>query len=106
MYTPNALDRLRFIRQAQAVGLTLDDVGALLSFNGKRGLTNCKAVQTLLTARLAEVDRKIKTLTAFRRTLRAHLRACEQATDTQTNPRCPVVDDLAGKPKSARLERT
>ncbi len=106
LYPPDTVDRLRFIRHAQAVGLTLDDIGTLLSFNGRRGLTHCKGVHALLVTRLTDLDRKIKTLTVFRRTLQAHLHACEQAMDTQANPRCPVVDDLAGTPKRARLKRT
>ena len=73
LYPLDTLDRLQFIRHAQAVGLTLDDIGTLLSFNGKRGLTNCKRVHELLAARLADLDRKIKGLTAFRRTLQNHL---------------------------------
>ena len=105
LYSPDTLDRLHFIRHAQAVGLTLDDIGTLLSFNGKRGLIHCQRVNELLAARLADLDRKIKGLTAFRRTLQTHLRTCEEAMNTQTNPRCPVVDDLAGGKKRKPLDR-
>ena len=102
LYPPDTLDRLHFIRHGQAVGLTLDDIGALLSFNGKRGLTHCKQVHDLLATRLSDVDRKIKALTSFRRTLQTHLRACEDAMSTESNPTCPVVEDLAGGTKRAR----
>ena len=64
LYPPDTLDRLQFVRHAQGVGLTLDDIGTLLSFNGKRGLTHCKGVHALLTARLTELDRKIGALTS------------------------------------------
>ena len=105
LYPPDTLDRLQFIRHAQGVGLTLDDIGTLLSFNGKRGLTHCKGVHARLAARLTELDRKLRALTAFRRTLQAHLHDCEKAMHSQPNPRCPVVDDLAGRTKRGRADR-
>ena len=51
LYPPDTLDRLQFVRHAQGVGLTLDDIGTLLSFNGKRGLTHCKRRRTHFSQR-------------------------------------------------------
>ena len=85
---------LRLIRQSQSVGLSLDDISALLDFNGKRGKTHCRGVQKLLTSRLADLDAKIDALTTFRHMLSAYLDACERAVQTERNPRCPVMDDL------------
>ena len=94
LYPPDTLDRLRFIRQSQSVGLSLDDISALLDFNGKRGKAHCRGVQKLLTSRLADLDAKIDALTTFRHMLSAYLDACEHAVQTERNPRCPVMDDL------------
>jgi DNA-binding transcriptional MerR regulator len=51
VYGASALERLRFIRAAQANGFTLDDILALLSF--RDGATaRCKEVQRLIKDRL------------------------------------------------------
>ena len=51
LYPPETLERMKFIRQSLSVDLTLDDIGQLLDFNGRRGLSHCKEVHGLLTGK-------------------------------------------------------
>lgn len=95
-YGDDVLPRVRFVQQAQALGLTLKDVKALLVDEGRAGQQACRRVRDLLKARLADVDARIKEMQAFRRTLGRHLGACERALQHDT-PVCPVMLELGGR---------
>ena len=97
-YGDDVFVRLRFIQQAQSFGLTLKDVRQLVNEQGRAGRERCRKVRDLLAVRLQEVNGRLGELRAFRKTLQAHLEACEAALDS-ANPRCPVIDELAGAPR-------
>ncbi len=86
LYDEGAVQRLEFIRAAQAVGFTLDDIRALLELNGD---TPCKQVQSLIERRLAEVDAKLADLTRVRSTLADAVQRCRKS-----KKGCAVVADL------------
>jgi MerR family Zn(II)-responsive transcriptional regulator of zntA len=44
LYTTDALDRLRFIKQAQLHGLTLAEIRELLRLDARRGASQCRDV--------------------------------------------------------------
>jgi DNA-binding transcriptional MerR regulator len=96
VYGDDVFPRVRFIQQAQALGLTLRDVHALLVDEGRTGQQPCRRVRDLLKARLAEVGARIKEMQSFRRTLGTHLAACESALQQDT-PVCPVMLALGGR---------
>jgi MerR family transcriptional regulator, copper efflux regulator len=64
-YDANATDRLAFIRAAQAAGLTLGEIRSIVALRD-RGVTPCGHVVELLTARAAELDRRIAELRQLR----------------------------------------
>jgi DNA-binding transcriptional MerR regulator len=94
-YGDDVLARVRFIQQAQAMGLTLKDVKELVANEVRAGSQRCRRVRDLLKSRLADVDARLKEMQAFRRTLRVHLHECEQALDRE-RPVCPVMVELRG----------
>src|SRR5712675_2458952 len=94
-YGDDVLRHVRFIQQAQALGLTLKDVRQLLSDQGRGGRDRCRKVRDLLARRLKDVDAKLAELRSFRRTLRTHLTECERALE-RDNAVCPVITELAG----------
>ena len=59
---------LRFIRQAKAVGLRLEEIGRILDLD-RAGKQPCSTVVRLLDQRLADIDRTLADLTALRATL-------------------------------------
>lgn len=67
-YDDDAVDRLRFVRDAQATGLTLTEIGWILDARG-HGKTTCSHVVELLEAHLEELDRHIAELRHTRRQL-------------------------------------
>lgn len=60
-----AVDRLRFIKAAQAAGLTLAEIATVITAREQTG-PPCGHVAALLDAHAAELDRRIGELTALR----------------------------------------
>ncbi len=92
-YGDDVLWQVRFIQEAQAFGLTLNDVRHLVRDQGRVGRERCRKVRDLLMVRLKDVDAKLAQLRSFRHTLRSHLAACEESL-THENPACPVISEL------------
>src|SRR5947199_10849301 len=57
-YGESALKRLRFIKQAQALGFSLEEIKAVLEISNE-GKRPCSRVRKLAKAKLAEVDQKL-----------------------------------------------
>lgn len=68
-YSDAVLDRLRFIRAAQAVGLTLGEIKGVVSF-AEQGSPPCSHVLELVEGRAADLDRRISELATLRDELR------------------------------------
>lgn len=64
-YDAHALDRLRFIRGAQRLGLRLRDIADLLAIRDT-GTSPCGPAEQLLRRRLAELDAEMSRLTTLR----------------------------------------
>src|SRR5437660_10519880 len=69
-YRESVLERLRFIRSAQAAGLTLGEIKGVIAFR-EQGSPPCGHVLELIESRAGDLDRRITELP----TLRDHLRA-------------------------------
>lgn len=72
LYAPHALRRVLFIKKAQAVGLTLDEIKNVLEVKD-HGKPPCRKVAEMAEERLAEIDANLAKLRAFRRGLVAVL---------------------------------
>lgn len=90
LYTVESLRRLRFIRAAQAIGFTLDDIKLLL---GSRYGTapSCHKVQHLIEERLGDIDKRLSDLRHVQKVLRASLHKCRK---TQQDGCCHVLETL------------
>jgi MerR family transcriptional regulator, copper efflux regulator len=69
-YDESVLDRLRFIRAAQAVGLSLGEIRGVIAFR-EQGSPPCGHVLELIESRATDLDRRISELRALRDELRA-----------------------------------
>ena len=65
VYDTALVDRVRFVRKAQALGLTLEDTRAVVQL-ADRGSCPCGHVHAALAERLKEVDERLKELRSFR----------------------------------------
>ncbi|RZU30689.1 heavy metal-responsive transcriptional regulator [Blastococcus saxobsidens] len=75
-YDEQALARLRFVKAAQAAGLTLAEIRQVVTVRENSG-PPCRHVADLLDAHAADLDRRIAELTA----LRAEVRRLRQRAD-------------------------
>lgn len=92
-YAADAAERLRFIRDAQASGLTLDEVKTLLSLKDA-GIGTCAHTLSFLDRHVAEIDVQIERLQAARAELLEladRARGLDPARCTDPN-RCQVID--------------
>jgi DNA-binding transcriptional MerR regulator len=71
-YPATALQRVRLIRRALAVGFTLDELAAVLKVRDHGGAP-CAEVRTLAAAKLSEVERRLRETVELRDELRAVL---------------------------------
>jgi DNA-binding transcriptional MerR regulator len=99
VYPRETVDRLRFIKQAQMVGLTLQEIAALVSHRNDSGLRRCRRVRDLLRAKVADVETKLSELQAFRTTLSEYLAQCDRTISdsdsaSSREAECPVIDTL------------
>jgi DNA-binding transcriptional MerR regulator len=69
-YTPDAIDRLRFIQGAQRLGLRLREIRDLLAVCDT-GTCPCEPAEVLLRRRITEVDAELARLTKLRTELTA-----------------------------------
>lgn len=71
-YGPEALDRVRLVQRALAVGFSLDELARLLDARD-HGRAPCREVRALAAAKLDDLERRIREMTALREEMRALL---------------------------------
>jgi DNA-binding transcriptional MerR regulator len=98
LYPPESAERLRFIAQARQVGLSLREIRQLVEPDNAR----CVAVRGVIAERLSDVDRKLRELARFRRTLAVALERCDQTLSRSKNAPCAVARQL-GTERLARV---
>lgn len=68
LYDENAADRIRFIRGAKALGMSLADIGRILAVRDD-GAAPCEHVLDLATRQAARLEAQIRSLQSLRRDL-------------------------------------
>ncbi|MHB8330749.1 MAG: heavy metal-responsive transcriptional regulator [Candidatus Dormibacteria bacterium] len=93
LYGEDALDRYRFVRAAQAVGLRLGEIREIIALRDL-GETPCAFVVDLIGRRAAELDAQIADLAALREELRTLDRRARRLNPRRCEPRliCHVID--------------
>lgn len=92
-YGHDAAERLRFIRDAQASGLSLAEIASVLELKAA-GARSCEHTAALLERHLADLDGQIERLTQARAELQAladRARGLDPTACTDPN-RCQVID--------------
>ncbi len=72
LYGEGVLDRLAFIRKAQSLGFSLEEIRHIIS-DAERGASPCDDVRAIVRRRLAEVAERIKEMQRHHRELRRTL---------------------------------
>jgi DNA-binding transcriptional MerR regulator len=95
-YGPAAVERLRFIREAQATGLTLAEIQSVLELKDA-GAASCDHTRRLVERHLADIDAQMARLEIARAELldlAARADALDPTTCTDPN-RCQVIEGTA-----------
>ncbi len=97
VYPPGTIARLRFVKQAQTLGLTLKEIRELLGPVDGRRREQCERVRSVLARHLADVHARIHDLETFRETLQSALEQCDRALRRKEIIDCPVVSRLGSE---------
>jgi DNA-binding transcriptional MerR regulator len=72
IYDQAALDQARFIRKAQSLGFSLDEIKRILRLRGQ-GSETCRCVIAMAEATLTETESKLKELQRFHASLKRNV---------------------------------
>lgn len=89
-YSADALERLRFIKGAQELGFTLEEIEDLLSLRVEDP-ASCSVVAERARSKLTDVRRKIRELQRMESVLKSLGAACASRTPTAE---CPILESL------------
>ena len=92
VYGPEALQRVRFVKRAQELGFTLQEIGDLLKL-WKESAKSCRAVELRARDTLGRIEKKIADLKRMRRGLGRYVAACEMRPSLDE---CPLLKVLGG----------
>lgn len=88
-YSENDLKRVRFIKRAQALGFSLDEVALLLGLSDGK---HCVETKTLAERKLIMVREKMTDLAAIQKALQGLVTQCSKGS---RGCGCPIIDALA-----------
>ncbi|HWT02878.1 MAG TPA: MerR family transcriptional regulator [Pyrinomonadaceae bacterium] len=95
VFGPEAVGRILFIKQAQGLGFSLDEIRHLLNGGGD-GAGGCRSMRDLLRAKIKELDGRMKAMKEFRVTLADHLAACDRELRRRRGEaECPVMVEIS-----------
>lgn len=84
-YAAADVARLQFIRRAQTMGFSLDEIAGLLDVHGKRA---CETTRVMTELKLADVRRRLQELQQLEQELVVMVEACQH---TPMNADCPTL---------------
>ena len=97
-YSSDAVERLRFIRRAQGLGFSLDEVKLLLELATGE---HCAETRTLAQRKLRIVEDKIAALRHIEAALQKLIRACGSGSRGHG---CPIIENLSSTCRSGRVD--
>ncbi len=90
-YAPSVAARVRFIKRAQHLGFTLEEVTDLLRLEDGQ---SCRDTRLLAERKLALIEARIAGLTRMRRTLKGLIAECAGG---QRPRSCPIIATLSAQ---------
>jgi Hg(II)-responsive transcriptional regulator len=96
-FPDDAVRMVRFIKRAQDLGFTLDEVEELLQLRRDKRRDRPR-IRAVATRRVQQIERKIAELTAMKRALSHLLHCCEEGSTLE----CPIIEALDGLEGGAR----
>ena len=91
-YAPSAASRVRFIKRAQHLGFTLEEITGLLRLEDGQ---SCRETRLLAERKLALIETRIADLTRMRRMLKGLISECAAGHRPRS---CPIIETLSASP--------
>ncbi|MGH8503876.1 MAG: Hg(II)-responsive transcriptional regulator [Gammaproteobacteria bacterium] len=88
-YAGEAIKRVRFIKRAQQLGFTLEEVNGLLRLEDGQ---SCRDTRLLAEQKLEQIETRIGDLNRMRRTLKDLIAQCAQGKRPRS---CPIIATLS-----------
>ena len=92
LFAPTAIERIRFIKHAQAVGFSLDEIKTLLGLKFAPDAT-CGEVRAMVGTKISDLDTRIAVLQVMRDDLNALFEACPGGDFPVSE--CPILGSFA-----------
>jgi DNA-binding transcriptional MerR regulator len=96
-FPEDAVRIVRFIKRAQDLGFTLDEVEELLRLRHDRRRDRVR-IQAVTERRIRQIDRKLAELQAMKKALSHLLHCCREGSTLD----CPIIEALEGASGPAR----
>lgn len=90
-YAPDAIDIVRFIKRAQDLGFSLDEIKQLVRLRGVKRADRDR-VRAIAERRIADIDQKIAHLQSMRAALDTLVGSCRRGGAAE----CPIIEALNG----------
>jgi len=100
VYSSRVIEELAFVRRAQGLGLSLTETREILNL-GRSGQSPCDRVASICETRLADIERRMAELRAFRDNLRAAYGAAKTGCSVTAEGFCQAI--LTALPSGAGL---
>jgi len=88
-YDPALADRIRFIKRAQELGFSLDEIAQLLRLQDG---ADRRAIRRISSERLQQIEAKLSDLKRMQRALKHLVTACK---NTDVDRPCPIIATLS-----------
>jgi MerR family mercuric resistance operon transcriptional regulator len=98
-YPVSLVERIRFIKQAQELGFSLEEIGELLQLEDG---ADRSSIRRIAADRLLQIESKLTDLRRMQRVLKGLLTQCEH---TKANLPCPIIGTIREQSTSAELGR-
>jgi DNA-binding transcriptional MerR regulator len=96
LYDAGVFNRLNFIKKAQSIGFTLDEIAQIIS-DSAHGHAPCADVRRLAAEKLAALEERIRQLQRYRRELRQTVAAWE-VQGQAVGEVCGLIEGLTNAP--------
>ena len=94
-YRPSAVQQVHFIKKAQSLGFTLEDIRQILTVH-QQGNVPCNLVQSLLQEKIEQLDAQIQEMQSFKRSL---IQYRNSWASSQPRPEsgdiCPLIETVS-----------
>lgn len=95
-YSLDASQQVEFIKKAQAIGFTLEEIKQILDVRD-RGDKPCSLVQNLLDKKIEQLEIQIRQMTLFKAELEEYRTAWTNNPNPQSKPQevCPLISSVS-----------